>query len=376
MVAPYRLYGADLSPYSVKVRQVLKYKNIQHEWLPRTMARQAEFAHFAKLPLVPVLVGSDDFSQQDSTPIIETLERRYPEPSITPEEPALAFISALLEDYADEWVNKAMFHYRWSYDADRKSAAHRIVAMMLDGADAPNRDEMEASVSERMTQRLHFVGSSETTAPVIEGSYTRLIALLDAHLATRPYLFGGRPAMADFGLAAQLGQLLSDPTPGEIMRSRAPRVAAWIARLENASVEGPFEPLAALEATLSPILREEVAGCYLPWMAANATAAAAGAPVEVHLPGGDFTQAPQKYAARSYMEIRGRHASVASDDDLQRLMEETGCATWLGAQPSDVRASDADDEDMPEPANDADDAGGATGREAVATEMMDPTEDA
>ena len=372
MVAPYRLYGADLSPYSVKVRQVLKYKNIPHEWLPRTAARQAEFARFAKLPLVPVLVGSDDFSQQDSTPIIETLERRYPEPSITPEDPALAFLSALLEDYADEWVNKAMFHYRWSYAADQKSAAERLVTMMLDGADAPNRTEMEDSVRERMTQRLHFVGSSEATAPVIEGSYTRLIALLDAHLATRPYLFGGRAAMADFGLGAQLGQLLSDPTPGAIMRSRAPRVAAWVARLEDASVEGPFEPLAALEGTLSPILKEEVAGCYLPWMAANAAAAAAGEAVEVHLPGGDFTQAPQKYAARSYMEIRGRHTSVAGDDALERLLEETGCSSWLAAQASD----EEDDDNMPEPANDADDAGDVTGRDAVATEMMDPTEDA
>lgn len=371
MVAPYRLYGADLSPYSVKVRQVLKYKNIPHEWLPRTMARQAEFARFAKLPLVPVMVGSDDFSQQDSTPIIETLERRYPEPSITPEAPALAFISALLEDYADEWVNKAMFHYRWTYEADQKSASQRLAAMMLDGAEG-DVGAIADTIRERMTQRLHFVGSSAATAPVIEGSYTRLIALLDAHLADRQYLFGGRPAMADFSVGAQLGQLLSDPTPGEIMRSRAPRVAAWVARLENAGVEGPFEPLAALEATLTPILREEVAACYLPWMAANATAAAAGEAVDVHLPGGDFSQAPQKYAARSYMEIRGRYASVSGDDDLQRLMEETGCMTWLSAPPT--ATDEGDDEDMPEPANDAEEGGDR--RDAVAAEMLDPTEDA
>ena len=46
-------------------------------------------------------------------------------------------MAALLEDYADEWLNKAMFHYRWTYPADQASAAQRIVAMMFDGGEAP-----------------------------------------------------------------------------------------------------------------------------------------------------------------------------------------------------------------------------------------------
>lgn len=329
MVAPYRLYGADLSPYSVKVRQILRFKGIEHEWLPRSQARQAEFARFAKLPLIPVLVGSDDYSLQDSTPIAETLERRYPDPSITPDDPALAFLSAMLEDYADEWVNKAMFHYRWTYPADQESAARRIVDTMLDGATVPDRPGVEASVRARMTDRLHFVGSSAETLPVIEASYERLLRLLESHLASRSYLFGGRPALADFGLAGQLGQLLSDPTPGALMTARAPKVAAWVKRMDDASVEGPFETLDALTPTLSPLLREEIAGAYLPWMAANAAAAADGSDVAVDLPGGRFTQKPQKYAARAFTEVRGRRAMVASDAALGALLADTGCDRWL-----------------------------------------------
>src|SRR5215831_10361122 len=105
MTAPFRLYGAELSPFSVKVRSYLRFKGLEFRWLTRSNARQEEFARYAKLPLIPVLVDAQGAAMQDSTPIIEALERDYPDPSITPADAALAFVSALLEDYADEWLN-------------------------------------------------------------------------------------------------------------------------------------------------------------------------------------------------------------------------------------------------------------------------------
>ncbi|MDX2232856.1 MAG: glutathione S-transferase family protein [Hyphomonadaceae bacterium] len=373
MAAPYRLYGAALSPYSMKVLHVLKYKSIPHEWIARTAARQAEFQRFAKLPLMPVLVGADDFSQQDSTPIVETLERRYPEPPILPDDPALAFVSALLEDYADEWANKAMLHYRWGFAADRESAARRLAAAMFDGDDGADRAAAEAVIGERMSQRIHLVGSSPANAAIIEQSFARLLDRLEAHLAGRPYLFGGRPAIADFALAAQVEQLASDPTPGALVKARAPAAAAWCQRVAQASVEGPFEPLDALEPTLAPLLRDEVAACYLPWMAANAAALAAGEPVEADLPGGAFTQPPQKYAARSYREIRARFAAAHSDA-LTALMTATGCADLLASAQDDEGEEDGEDGGA---STHDDDAPATPATEAAATaEMLDPTADA
>jgi glutathione S-transferase len=134
MTAPFRLYGAELSPYSVKVRSYLRFKGVEFEWMQRSATPQEEFTRHAKLPLVPLLVDADDNAMQDSTPIIEALERTFAEPSIIPDEPALAFAAALLEDYADEWLNKAMFHYRWTYPDDQESAARRIVEMLFAGA--------------------------------------------------------------------------------------------------------------------------------------------------------------------------------------------------------------------------------------------------
>jgi glutathione S-transferase len=340
MAAPFRLYGAELSPYSIKVRSYLRYKGLDFEWLSRSAARQEEFARYAKLPLIPVLVDADENALQDSTPIIEKLERENPEPSIIPDEPALAFAAALLEDYADEWLNKAMFHYRWSYPEDQESAARRIADMVFEGGDKP--EGMEENIRTRMVGRLYHVGSSPETAALIEGSFTRALAQFEAMLANRKYLFGGRPSLADFGIAGQLAQLLSDPTPGAVIRAQAPNVVRWIERMENPKAEGPFASFAEVKEGLTELLRAEVAGAYLTWMAANAAAVADDANgVAVEIAGTMFTQKPQRYAAKAFQELLRKRAAV-EDEALAALLQETGCDAFLA---NGVIADEDEDEE-------------------------------
>jgi len=347
MTAPFRLYGAELSPYAVKVRSFLRYKGVEFEWLERSNARQEEFSRYAKLPLAPIVVDANEAVLQDSTPAIEAIDREFPDPSITPGDPALAFASALLEDYADEWLNKAMFHYRWSYPDDQDSAAKRTIEMLFEGGEAP--EGFEDAVKARMSGRLHHVGSNSDTAPLIEGSFTRVLGLLERVLGGRPYLFGGRPSLADFGLAAQLRQLLSDPTPGAIIRAQAPTLVAWIDRMDSPKAQGDFTTLDAVREALADLLREEVAGAYLLWMSANAEAVAVDAPgVSVEIAGVTFTQKPQRYAAKALAELRRKRA-LTDDATLAALLEETGCAAFLALVADeggeDVEADDEGDDD-------------------------------
>ncbi len=345
MNAPFRLYGAELSPYSVKVRSYLRFKGLAFEWLERSVSRQEEFTRYAKLPLAPILVDADDNAMQDSTPMIEALERAFPEPSIVPSDPALAFVAALLEDYADEWLNKAMFHYRWTYPADQDSAAKRIAQMMYEGAPAP--EGAEEAVKTRMVGRLHHVGSSPETAPAIEASFMRLLGLLEPSLRRRAYLFGARPSLADFGLAGQLTQLLSDPTAGALIKAQAPSVVLWIDRMENPEREGEFASFASLRDDLGELLQQEIAAAYLVWMGANAQAVADDAPgVSIDLAGGVFTQKPQRYAAKALAELRRKRAA-AECEALASLLGETGCDAFLGAPTArDEDEDEGDDADV------------------------------
>jgi len=330
--APYRIFGMELSPYSVKVRSWFRYKQVPHAWVVRNPATQAEYQRYAKLPLIPVVVTPEGVGLQDSTPIIEALEERFPEPSIHPPDPALRFLSALLEEFGDEWGNKWMFHYRWARPADQDSAAARIAEVMAPGATGEQRAGAAAMLKGRMVERVWFVGSNEKTAPQIERSFRDTVGILEAHLADRPYLFGGRPAFGDFGLWAQIYQAYSDPTPGGILRERAPRVVAWLERMLAPEAEGGFETWAALEPTLAPLLADQVGALFLPWSDANAQAIAAGREeFAVELASGTWTQKPQKYHARSLAALRTRYAAVADKAALEPILEATGCLPWLRA---------------------------------------------
>ncbi len=325
-----RLFGSELSPYSVKVRSYFRYKGLPHEWLPRTPANQAEFQKYAKLPLIPLVVMPDGQAAQDSTPIIERFEAGHREPSIVPDDPALAFLSALIEEYGDEWGNKWMFHYRWNYKADRWATAERI-ALQMAGAQGPlGVAQARAMVADRMTSRLGFVGSSEKTKPLIEASFKRVLGLLDKHLARRPYVLGGRPSLADFGLWGQLYEAATDPTPGGKMRASAPHVMAWVQRMTEPKTEGPFEAWPALGATLMSLLTDEVAGLFLPWSVANAAAIADGSKsFEVPLDGTAWSQEPQKYHARSLAELRRKYEAAKSAPGLDEILAQSGCLPFL-----------------------------------------------
>jgi glutathione S-transferase len=327
MADVYRIFGNELSPYSVKVRSYFRYKNIPHEWIIRDPSNQAEFQQYAKLPLIPLVVTPDGHGIQDSTPIIEHFETLYPQPSIHPPDPVLAFVSALIEEYGDEWGNKPMFHYRWFYEPDQESSAERLARSMMPGVELASATAM---IKGRMIPRLKFVGSSPETKEQIETSFKRQVAILDKHLAGRAYLFGDRPAFGDFGLYSQLYQCSTDPTPGAILRASAPNVLAWIQRMLAPSNDGPFEPWDALETTLMPLLKDEIAGIFFPWTQANAQALAAGQKeFSMTLGGKPYSQETQKYHAKSFAALRARYAAVVDKSALDRILKEAGCYAWL-----------------------------------------------
>jgi glutathione S-transferase len=329
MTDAYRIFGSEMSPYSIKVRSYFRYKAIPHRWIARSAANDEDYRRYARLPIIPTVAGPGDEALQDSTPIIELLETRFPEPSIHPEAPELAFISALLEEFGDEWGNKLMFHHRWWDPVDQQSASLILARLARPRAEPAEVAATAAMVLQRMSGRGGFVGSSAATAPLISGYFRELVDRLQQHLATRKYLFGARPSFGDFGLFAQLYEASIDPTCGSVLRAIGPQVLDWSHRMIEPRDDGPFETWDQLAPTLSPLLAY-VGAYFLPWSAANAAALEAGqAEFSVDLPGGAYVQAPQKYHAKSLAALRAKYAEARGAPGLAEIMRDAGCAAWL-----------------------------------------------
>ncbi|WP_288901999.1 glutathione S-transferase family protein [uncultured Sneathiella sp.] len=322
----YVLFGSEYSPFSVKVRSYFRYKNIPHEWRPRTLETQAEFQKYAKLPLIPLVLGPDETVWQDSTPIIETFEEKFNDPALQPPSEMLAYLSCLIEDYGDEWVNKPMFHYRWWRPEDQETVSHGLARAINPKGDREALDQLAETIRTRMVPRLRFVGSSEKTKEVIEASLDSLLALLGKHLQSRPYLFGGRPALADFGLFAQVYGCLQQPTTAKIIRQGYPEITDWIDRMLYPKAEQGWEEWSTLAPTLEPLIKKQIGDIYLPWSLANEKAVKHGEEeFSLELMEQEFSQQTVKYAAKSIQVLRDRLVESTERDQLDKVLGNCGC---------------------------------------------------
>ena len=326
----YRIFGAEMSPYSVKVRSYFRYKGIPHQWVLRNAASQAEYEKYAKVPIVPLVVTPQGTGIQDSTPIIDQMEQLFPEPSVHPGDDVACFISALIEEFGDEWGNKWMFHYRWTRDVDQISSAGRIARMRASQASEQEQAELAGTIRARMVDRLWFVGSNAQTASQIEAGFRDMLALLEAHLSQRPYLFGARPAYGDFGLWGQFYEMWTDPTAGGLIEGGAPRVLDWVHRMLWPRAEGAFESWATLKPTLEPILSRQVGGKFMLWTLANEKCLAEGKEeFSIRLGEETWKQKPQKYHARSLAMLRGKYAEATDKTALEPVLSAASCLQGL-----------------------------------------------
>ncbi len=327
----YTLFGAEESPYSVKLRGYLSYKGLPFVWQSRNDNPEL-FAQHAKVPLIPLLVTPDQQGLQDSTPIIEGLEAEHSEPSVYPTDSVARFVNFVLEEFADEWGNKWMFHYRWAREVDQIACAQRLAKVNAPQAGVAELNALAEKIRERMTNRVWFVGSTRQTAHQIEASFKDFLELFDVHLSTRPYVFGQRPSFADFALWGQLYNCHRDPTPRRIIEIQAPNTLAWIQRMHQPINSGDFETWAELETTMVPILKDQVGGLFLPWSVANAQAIENGEEeFSVQLSTGQWRQKPQKYHARSLQMLRQKYAQVDTPA-TKRVMEQCGCLSALDVE--------------------------------------------
>ena len=265
--------------------------------------------------------------------MIRRLEAAFSGRSVIPSDPALAFIDALIEDFGDEWLTKAMLHYRWWFEPDIQNAGAILPRWRAITAPEDTIAPMSKMIIERQVGRLGVVGSNEVTAPVIEQSYREFLRAFDAHLASgHPYILGGRPGASDFALFGQLTQLaLFDPTAVAVTREEAPRIIAWCELVEDLSgievSQDDWISRDALPDTIRGLLCV-VGEYYAPFLVANAAALASGAEqVECTIAGARWVQSPFAYQGKCLGWLRDAYGELTADDRraVDAALAGTGC---------------------------------------------------
>lgn len=334
------LNGVPGSPYTRKMLALLRYRRIPYRLI--LASHEIRGLPRPKVSLLPTFYFPDDAGViqpvTDSTPIIRRLEGMFVGRSVRPAHPALALLDSLFEDYGDEWLTKAMFHYRWAYADDIARAAAILPAWTRGRTSDEALKEQGDIISGRQIPRLRYVGSNTVTGPVIEASYMRFLDAMEAHLREHRFLLGGRPGAGDFGIYGQLTQLaLFDPTPMTITAVRAPRVYAWTGAVEDLTGVEPnasdwFDP-AALPSTVKALLGE-VGRVYAPLLIANAQAIASGVEeVKTEIDGQPWVQQPFAYQAKCLKWLREEYAALGATPRAQvdAALAGTGCEVLFAA---------------------------------------------
>lgn len=255
----YKLYGADFSLYTCKARCYLYKKCIPFDEILSTVRIYKNFIMpRTGVRYIPVVQTPDDIVYQDTTTIIDELEKRFPAPSVYPSQAKQKLVSLLLETYGDEWLVIPAMHYRWAYQDDNQPFIFQKFGRLV----SPRSPKfiqawLGKKLGSRFKRSVTKLGIKPRNVPAIEASYRQLLEDLNHHFQRYDYLLGGRPCIADFSFVGPLcAHLYHDPHPGKYMREHAPAVVKWIKRMTNElPAEGDFLPNDDIPDTLLPILK-------------------------------------------------------------------------------------------------------------------------
>jgi len=343
----YRFYASEFSYFSAKLRPALRYKRVPYvELLATPEAYQRVIIPRTGLAFIPVLVTPDGETWQDTSDILDALERRFPDPSLYPRSGPLRVIAYLVELYADEFLILPGLHYRWSFPESAAKAR-------ADFAATNGNVEMANKFADRISGMLPFVGVVPDSIPAIEAHTHALLERLSTHLTRHPYVLGGRPSLADCALMGPLhAHLYTDAVPARLLRETAPIVCHWIQRMNNPDPDlaGDFAEPAALAPTLSPLL-ELIGGDAILLLLDNLRAVdewAATRPRDLREPprgvgghatslrGTVFNRVTSPYTLWMAQRPLDAYAALGSEerDATDRLLGGTGCEALFAYRPT------------------------------------------
>lgn len=203
-------YDWPYSPFCMKVRAMLDYKQLDYERVPALAARRILSRQgTGKVPAVEI----DGTFVTDSTEIAYALEERFPDPSLLPADRRQRGLVHALEEWSDESLYFIGLYYRWYDRAGRLGIPGKF------GKTLKGRLAYRFYLG-RILRQLKGQGTLRKSRDHVARDLKRNLDAIDALLRPGPYLLGKEPYLCDFALWGQLEYLRRTPAGGRALKGR------------------------------------------------------------------------------------------------------------------------------------------------------------
>lgn len=235
----YTLYGTPFSLYTGKVRAYLINKNIPFDEVFSSLdVYKNIIVPQTGVRFVPVLKTPEGEYLQDTSVIIDSIEKRHSDNSFIPSTPKQQLVSRLFEIWADEWLLIPAMHYRWNKN-NFPFIHQEFGRIVMPKMPAFVRGFIGKKIANKFKGFVPVLGITPSTMPAIEDWYeNHVLHYLDLHFLSHDFLLGAKPSLGDFCLMGPLyAHLLRDPASGKVMKNIAPNVVKWIERMNSSKIE-------------------------------------------------------------------------------------------------------------------------------------------
>lgn len=223
------LFGSRLSPFVEKVARALQLKGVAF-----TLAEPKSLKDFTrwnpKTGKMPVL-EIDGERLDDSTFILQELDRRFPDSPLLSTEPTAAAMQRLLEDWSDESLYWQAMALRWT-----KANAPATADQLLRVVPGLLRPAARVFLTRKLRGMAAAQGMGRLDDEVLLRELGERLDDLVVALGVAPFFFGSKPSIADLAVFGQLSFLRSGSTPdaAEIINQREILVS-WERRVDKAT---------------------------------------------------------------------------------------------------------------------------------------------
>jgi len=213
-----------ISPYCVKVRKVLDFKQLPYRIEDYGGLRALKVRSLSPSGKLPVL----DYGEQrieDSSAIVRMLDERHPTPPLFP-----ASVDRHLVHMLEDWADESLYWYELWLRLSDPQALERAAAAACAGRPRYERALFKLGLS-RQRSKLVAQGIGRYPPETVLTNLRGHFAALEGRLHDHAWLAGDAPSLADIAVAAQLDEVVR--TSALVAELRAlPALWEWLQRCD------------------------------------------------------------------------------------------------------------------------------------------------